>query len=117
MELKQALIVRADLKMGKGKVAAQVSHASVDCVLSLLKKDKSLVEKWIHSGMKKVVLKVFSLNELIELFNEAKREGLCVKMITDAGRTQLPEGTTTVLGIGPDYENKIDKICSKLKMF
>jgi len=116
MELKQALIVRADLKMSKGKTAAQASHASVDCVLALLKKDKTLVENWVHTGMKKVVLKVLDLNEMIKLFNEAKREGLCVKMITDAGRTELPEGTTTVLGIGPDYENKIDKVCSKLKM-
>jgi len=116
MELKQALIVRSDLKMSKGKTAAQVSHASVDCVLALLKKDKALVESWVYDGMKKVVLKVSSLNEMIALFNEAKREGLCAKMIRDAGRTELPEGTTTVLGIGPDYENKIDKICSKLKM-
>jgi len=67
MEIKQVVVVRKDLKMSKGKVAAQVSHASVDC---MLKSHKDMVDEWRSQGMKKVVLKVENLDQLT---NESER--------------------------------------------
>jgi len=113
MELKQVILVRQDLKMSKGKIAAQVSHASVDC---LLKSHKDLVEEWRKQGMKKIVLKVKDYDELRKYLSLAEKENLIACLITDAGHTELKPGTITCLGIGPDDEEKIDKVTGNLKM-
>jgi PTH2 family peptidyl-tRNA hydrolase len=113
MELKQVILVRADLKMPKGKLAAQVAHGSVEAVLN---SNDKLVQAWRKQGMKKSVLRVENLDELSSLLVAAKNEGLKVGLINDAGRTCLPEGTTTVLGIGPDSEEKIDRVTAHLKL-
>lgn len=113
MELKQVIVVRNDLKMPKGKLAAQVAHGSVQAVMHC---DKKIVEQWSKQGMKKSVLKVDSEKELRDLLMNAKNDGLSCGLINDAGRTFLNPGTTTVLGIGPDEEEKIDKITGHLKL-
>lgn len=111
--LKQVIIVRKDLKLEPGKLAAQVAHASVECVLKTPKKD---VGAWREDGAKKVVLQADGEKELVELKKLADREKLRNALIRDAGRTVLKPGTTTCLGIGPDAEQKIDKVSGRLKM-
>jgi len=109
--MKQAIIVRTDLKMGKGKVASQVAHASVSSFL----KSKSK-KMWIDEGMKKIILKVSSLRELKNLYRQAKRDKLPCELIKDRGLTQIKPGSVTCLGIGPVSDKKIDKIIRKLKL-
>lgn len=111
--MKQAIIIRNDLKMGKGKIAAQASHASIASFL-LVSKDKQ--ERWLNEGMKKVVLKVNSEKELVDIFKKAKKEKISCELITDAGLTQLEGPTKTAVGIGPDTDEKIDMITGKLKL-
>ncbi len=113
-EYKQVILVRADLKLSKGKMSAQVSHASVD---SLLKSHKDDVAKWKTQGMKKVVLKVQNEKELLSHKEKAEDAGLVCALIIDAGRTELDPGTTTCLGIGPDKTEKIDEITGQLKIY
>lgn len=113
MDLKQVIIVRSDLKLPKGKMAAQVAHASVTAVL---KSSNDKVGPWYNSGMKKIVLKIENEKELFKLQNDAKAAGLVASIITDAGKTVVAPGTVTCMGIGPDSEEKIDSICSNLKM-
>jgi len=113
MRYKQVILAREDLKLPKGKLSAQVSHASVDCVL---KSDKKIVEQWRNQGGKKVVLKVTDEKELFKYMSLAENEGLKVALIKDAGHTVLEPGTITCLGIGPDLEEKIDRVTGKLKM-
>jgi PTH2 family peptidyl-tRNA hydrolase len=114
--LKQVIVVRSDLKLPKGKLAAQVSHASVETVLKLLKKDPGLVKDWHDSGMKKIALKVDGLKELLMLKEQAARAGLMTALITDAGHTVVEPGTVTCLGIGPAKEDEVDRITGMLKM-
>jgi len=116
-EIKQAIIVRADLKMSKGKVAAQVAHGSLEAALKVMKRDEQIFKKWRSEGMKKVVLKVESENELIKRKSEADMAGLTNALITDAGHTELPAGTRTVLAIGPDKERNIDEVTGDLKAY
>ena len=111
--MKQVILVRADLQLPKGKMSAQVAHAAVDCVLQ---SDKEKVKEWRKSGMPKIVLKVKDLKELKELNKFAKDAGLVTALITDAGRTTVESGTITCLGIGPDSDEKIDKIVRDLKL-
>tara|TARA_Y100000310_G_scaffold128624_1_gene127805 strand:+ start:639 stop:986 length:348 start_codon:yes stop_codon:yes gene_type:complete len=113
MQLKMVVLVREDLKMSPGKLAAQVAHAAVDCAL---KCDRGLLADWMSVGAKKVVLQVKDSVELHKFQNEAREAGLKNYLVTDAGRTELPEGTETCLGLGPDTEEKIDSVTGKLKM-
>ena len=114
---KQAIIVRSDLKLPRGKLAVQVAHASVENVLKILNiGDSSKIECWKQEGMKKVVLKVESLDELLRKFNEAKSKGIVVSLIKDAGKTVVEPGTITCIALGPDKESKIDEIAEELKL-
>jgi PTH2 family peptidyl-tRNA hydrolase len=111
--LKQVIIVRKDLKGGKGKLATHVAHAAVEAVL---KSDRKKVEKWVEEGAKKVVLKVKNLKELKCVEKKLKRSKIPYVLIRDAGLTQLKPGTITAIGIGPIEEKRIDKITGKLKL-
>lgn len=119
MAYKQAILIRADLKLPKGKAAAQAAHASVEAVLRT-EKSRSGAERvrlWRNEGMAKIVLKVADDKELIELNERAKAEGLVTAMITDAGRTVVAPGTRTCCGIGPASEAEIDRILGELKLY
>ena len=111
--MKQVIVVRTDIKLSRGKLAAQVSHGSVE---ALLRSPKDLIDSWRSEGQKKVVLKVSSKEELYKLKQDCKDVGVVCALITDAGMTELPPGTVTVLGIGPDEDVKVDKVAGKLKM-
>jgi PTH2 family peptidyl-tRNA hydrolase len=111
--MKQCILVRKDLKMDKGKLAAQCSHAAVEAVL---KSDKRKISVWELQGMKKVILKVDNLRELKKYQRLAQKQGLVTALIKDAGRTFFKKPTITCLGIGPDSEEKIDKVTKELKI-
>ncbi len=115
-EYKLVVLVRNDVKMGKGKIAAQVGHAAVECALYSEKKDKKAFDSWISNGQAKIVLKVDSLDELNEYLKIARSYGLHTAVITDAGRTQIEPGTVTCMGIGPAPVSDIDKVTGDLKM-
>lgn len=110
---KQIIVVRSDVDMGKGKMAAQVAHASMGASMIT---PKDVLKKWNASGAKKVVLKASSEEELNEIQKFAKRESLPSFLVKDAGKTQLESGTVTALAVGPGKEEKIDKITGNLKL-
>lgn len=113
MEYKQVILVRKDLKLPKGKMSSQCAHAAVE---SVLKSKKELISKWRYLGSKKVILEVSDEKELFKYKSLAEDEGLTTAVITDAGRTVIAPGTVTCMAIGPDEEEKIDKITAKLKL-
>ena len=111
--MKQAIVIRSDLKLSKGKTASQTAHAS----LGAYKKSSFLSRKvWELEGQKKVVLKAKDEDELISIFGKCKNERLPVSIIRDAGKTQVKSGTLTALGIGPAKDEAIDKVVGKLKL-
>ena len=117
MEFKLVIAVRDDLKLSPGKLAAQVGHAAVDCVLATRKNNIKWFKNWHSEGQKKVVVKVSALDELYELKHVAKSNNLAVALIADAGLTELPPGTVTCLGIGPGPNNIVDKVTGYLPLF
>lgn len=111
--LKQVIIIRSDLKMGKGKLAAEAAHASI---AAFLKTNEEERREWVESGMKKIVLKVGSEKELVSVFQKLKKEKLPAELIADRGLTQISPGTKTAVGCGPIEEKKIDGITGKMKL-
>ena len=69
-DIKMVLVVREDLKMGKGKIGAQCGHATLGayrtCSQYAKSSDywKSVLEKWSWEGQKKICLKVNTEAEL-----------------------------------------------------
>jgi len=113
MSYKQVILIRQDLKLPKGKLSVQVAHASVG---ALVRSHKDDIKKWQSEGMKKVVLKVKDLEELLLYKKQAEDLGLVIALIEDAGKTVVEPGTVTCLGVGPDKEEKIDRVTGNLKM-
>ncbi|XP_051972951.1 peptidyl-tRNA hydrolase 2, mitochondrial-like [Xyrauchen texanus] len=116
-EFKMILVVRTDLKMGKGKVAAQCSHAAVSAYKQVQRRNPELLKQWEYCGQPKVVVKAPDEDCLLELLTHAKALGLPVSLIQDAGRTQIAPGSRTVLGVGPGPADLIDKVTGHLKLF
>ncbi|NOZ81087.1 MAG: peptidyl-tRNA hydrolase [DPANN group archaeon] len=112
--MKQVILVRADLNLPNGKMAAQVAHASVEAVG---RSAEEKVSSWKEDGAKKVVLRVKDKEELFSYQQKAKAEGLVASVITDAGHTVVEPGTITCMAIGPDKEELIDRITGNLKMY
>ncbi|RLE62938.1 MAG: peptidyl-tRNA hydrolase [Thermoprotei archaeon] len=116
LKYKQVIVVRDDIGMSKGKLAVQVAHASVVSSETARKERKEWWKEWWKEGQKKVVLKVKSEEELIEIYTRAKNADLPVSLITDMGLTEIPPGTRTAVGIGPAPEELIDRITGHLKL-
>ncbi len=113
MTYKQVIVVRDDLKLSRGKIAVQVAHASI---IGFLKSDEKIRKIWLEEGQKKIVLKVDSLDKLLEIKDKAERAGLKTGIVIDAGLTEIPPNTITAIVIGPDEEKKIDKITGNLPL-
>jgi len=112
--MKQAIVARADLGMGEGKLAAQVAHAS----LQAYEEAGSRAQKeWKGGGQKKVVLQANGESALFELAEKAELEGLPHAIVRDAGHTELEPGTTTALAVGPAHEADIDAVTGDLSLY
>lgn len=115
-EIKQVIVLRADLGMGKGKLVAQGSHAALMSYFAADKKDTATATSWVEGGEKKVVLKVESEDELLKLYKIVKSKHIPCALIVDAGLTQIPSGSATALGIGPWSGDEIDSVTNELKL-
>ena len=114
LRYKLVFLVRTDLGMGTGKIAAQVGHAAIGAYQQC---SQSIREKWEESGTAKIVLQVGSLEQMQTLEACAKAVGLSTYVVQDAGRTQVEAGSVTVCAIGPDDESKINQVTGSLKLF
>ncbi|MFX1345814.1 MAG: peptidyl-tRNA hydrolase Pth2 [Promethearchaeota archaeon] len=115
-EYKQVILIRTDLKMSTGKKCAQSCHASVSASDQVRIQNKEIWKNWKNSGQKKVCLKIGNLEQLNEIVKKLESNKVTFFVVKDAGLTQLPPGTTTSVGIGPDLAKEIDKITGDLKL-
>ncbi len=113
--IKQVIVVRTDLDMGKGKIAAQVGHACVLGTEHVRKSNPEWFSEWFQT-QEKIVLKVSSLKELEQIKRDAIELGIPWSEVTDAGHTQISPGTITCISLGPGPEEIIDKVTGNLKL-
>lgn len=116
-QYKQAIVLRSDLRMSKGKIAAQAGHAAVSAAEEARKRYLKWWSAWLKEGQCKIAVKVGSEKELLELERKAKELELPCALIIDRGLTELPPGTITCLGIGPAPSSEVDRITWKLSLF
>lgn len=115
-EYKQVIAVRTDLGMSRGKMAVQVAHGSLSASENARVSQQKMWRAWYNEGQKKVAVKVSSEEDLLELRRQAISHRLAHALIRDAGMTELPPGTITVLGIGPAKAEAIDRVTGDLKL-
>ncbi|TPX30611.1 hypothetical protein SmJEL517_g05866 [Synchytrium microbalum] len=99
--LKMVLVIRKDLNMTKGKIAAQVGHATLANYKASQVASRDYLRRWEMQGQAKVCLKVDDEKELVNIMNAALSKNLVARVVRDAGRTQIAAGSRTVLAIGP----------------
>ena len=116
MDFKQVIIVRRDLNMGTGKIAAQVAHAAVMGAEKVKASRREWFNSWFAAGQAKVVVKVKNFGELMDVRMRAEELNLPVVQVKDSGLTQIPSGTITCIGIGPAPSELIDKVTFELKL-
>ena len=114
--LKMVFVINHALKMGKGKIAAQVGHAAVKATLQSGELRPELLDAWLSTGQKKVCVKADDVRQLEQIEQQAKHHQILTSKIHDAGHTQIPAGSYTVLALGPDEEEKLDALTGELKL-
>lgn len=126
LDVKQVIVVRKDLNMRKGKLAAQVAHASMKFLFEANEsnRDDELYVKlsneesyWCNTNFKKVVTYVESEEELEFLVAKGKALDIEVHEIVDSGLTEFHGvKTLTCAAFGPCDSKTLDSITGNLKL-
>ena len=136
---KMMIVMRRDLKMRKGKIAAQAGHACIDAILMALNKegrmndfemtldgfnlkttDKSVtpLSDWFLFGCAKVCVYVDSEEELLSIAQKASEKGIIFSVITDAGMTEFHGvPTKTCLALEPISVEVADELTGDLTLY
>jgi PTH2 family peptidyl-tRNA hydrolase len=124
-QVKQYLVIRKDLELSAGKIAAQCAHAALKVFLDKFQDDDIpykytvlLTEEeglWMDGLFTKIVKYVKSEADLLKVYEKAKAAGLNVSLIKDMALTELKEPAYTAVAIGPNYVDKIEPIVKRLQ--
>ena len=136
---KMMIVMRRDLKMRKGKIAAQAGHACIDAVLQALKKEDRMndltrmpegmmlnmtdkpdspLSEWFNNGCTKVCVYVDSEEELLEIARKAEERGIIAAVITDWGLTEFHgEHTKTCLALEPLPAEIANELTGELPLY
>jgi len=108
--------VRMDLKMDKGKIAAQCGHASLAAYRAAKRSHPQYVRTWQLLGQTKIAVKIPSGADLEQLEARARALRVPFRTIQDAGRTQVEPGSRTVIGLGPAPIPTMDELTRQFKL-
>lgn len=115
-DLKMVLVIRGELRLTAGKAAVQTAHAAVLLVERARSRDDRRISTWLRQGQKKIALVVPTLKEMEEIERRARGMGIPTVWVEDAGFTEVPPGTRTCLGLGPEPAGQIDSITGALPL-
>lgn len=117
---KIVLVIRNDLNMSEGKIVSQTSHAVADLIMNNEHSSPlywELFDLWSQTGMKIVTLCCDSQDQITRIENTCKELKVPHTVVRDAGRTQVPEGSVTCMGIGPLAEQTAKKLTGNLALY
>ena len=114
--LTMLVVTRKELALSRGQLASQCSHAAAECALKANWDASATLNARTAYGARKIVCEASSLDALKRLFGEAQAAGLVCYMVKDAGHTEIPAGTVTVVGIGPGPRRSIDSLTGSLSL-
>ncbi len=100
------VILRKDLRLGKGKFSAQTAHA----IVSLLPERG---KRWNFEQRPIEIWTVKNEMNLLSIYRQAQKLKINCSLIRDAGKTQIAPGTKTAVGLGPINEAIFEKIVSR----
>ncbi len=131
---KQVLVVRKDLGMRKGKIAAQCAHASMKVLLDAMPSapdsehpedrlrvlrytSSSALGHWLDGAFAKICVYVQSEEALEEIYQRALEAKLPAALIIDSGRTEFAGvPTKTVVAVGPAWIDEVDEVTGGLPL-
>lgn len=122
--VKMVLVVRNDLGMRKGKVAAQAAHAAQEAIIERdaitgepRLKDNMLIREWLACDYVKITVRVDSEAELLNLYAQAQKAGLIASLVQDLGHTEFHgQLTYTAIALGPAQAEDLDPLTGHLKL-
>ena len=126
---KQVIVMRHDLSMRKGKIAAQAAHAAMAFLTRRIGQLRpvegpplgsltAVQEEWLESSFRKICVYASNEQELLQIRDQSEAAGLEVHLVTDNGLTEFGgKPTRTCLCIGPDYDDVIDPITGHLPLY
>lgn len=136
---KMMIVMRRDLKMRKGKIAAQAGHAAIEAILMALHKEgrcadiisasdgmclaengkpETSLSEWFSYGCAKICVYVDSEEELMAVAAKAEAKGVLTAIITDAGMTEFHGvPTKTCLALEPLPSDIADEITGGLPLY
>lgn len=115
-DCKLVLCVRTDLKMTKGKTAAQAGHATLGAYKKARQLDPGAVARWTAGAQPKIAVAIKSAGEADRLERAARARGVTTYKVFDAGRTQIAAGSMTVIAVGPAAISDVDSVTGHLKL-
>lgn len=115
-EYKQVIVVRTDLGMSTGKLVAQACHASIGSAEEVRRRNRGLWKSWLEEGGRKIVVGVGSKEQLLGICNRAGDLGIPRYLVEDRGLTEIPPGSITALGVGPERAAKVDRVTGNLPL-
>ncbi len=113
---KVVLVVRGELRLTPGKAAVQVAHAAVMLYQDAERRHAPALKSWLAGGQKKIAVVAPTLSDLEEIQRQARARGIPTVFVEDAGLTEVPAGTRTVLGLGPAPEGEVDRVTGSLPL-
>lgn len=127
-ELKMWLVVRGDIVIPKGKLAAQAGHGFCTAMRAALESDAwgkatdesgyhvGVVDRYFEQNQPKITVVAKNLAALERAYKECMDEMLPCSFIVDEGRTVFPEPTATVVGIGPCLRSELPKFVQRFQL-
>ena len=110
---KCVLLVRSDLEMSTGKIAAQCGHGIAQTMKG---SNKQIIRGWMKTGEKIVVLSISSFDKMTTIKKKANKMGMFSKIIYDAGHTEVDPNTPTVCVVGPYHDDSVTSITNHLPL-
>ena len=116
-EYTMAIIVNQSLQMSAGKTAAQAAHGAVTAALTALKVRKEVIDNWINQGQRKICLRGLDESVLLSFETKCAKKRIQYTEIRDAGLTEIPANSLTVIVLGPGSKSKIEALTASLQLY